>query len=165
MRGRQLTLAAFWVGLDGYESNTVEQTGTEADCEGRREVYYAWYELYPQRLFVIAHEVKPGDALSAAVTNSTLTLEDRRSAEPVANGLSPQRTDDSNKGSRTDPHSPPCIRWVGRGLKRGISGAAVVIAPMAKHLVDIDEQALRDARERLGARTIKETVNRAVRLG
>lgn len=77
VRGRQLTLAAFWVGLDGYESNTVEQTGTEADCEGRREVYYAWYELYPQRLFVIAHEVKPGDALSAAVTNSALTLEDR----------------------------------------------------------------------------------------
>jgi Arc/MetJ family transcription regulator len=35
---------------------------------------------------------------------------------------------------------------------------------MAKHLVDIDEQALRDARIRLGADTIKETVNRALRL-
>ncbi len=35
---------------------------------------------------------------------------------------------------------------------------------MAKHLVDIDEQALRDARARLGAATLKETVNRALRL-
>lgn len=35
---------------------------------------------------------------------------------------------------------------------------------MAKHLVDIDERALRDARAELGAQTIKETVNRALRL-
>jgi len=35
---------------------------------------------------------------------------------------------------------------------------------MAKHLVDIDEQALRDARAQLRAGTIKETVNRALRL-
>lgn len=34
---------------------------------------------------------------------------------------------------------------------------------MAKHLVDIDEQALRDARAELGTETIKETVNRALR--
>ncbi len=34
---------------------------------------------------------------------------------------------------------------------------------MGKHLVDIDEQALRDARTELGTRTIKETVNRALR--
>ncbi len=35
---------------------------------------------------------------------------------------------------------------------------------MAKHLVDIDEQALREARARLQAGTIKETVNRALQL-
>jgi hypothetical protein len=35
---------------------------------------------------------------------------------------------------------------------------------MGKHLVDIDEQALREARARLGAATIKETVNRALRI-
>lgn len=33
---------------------------------------------------------------------------------------------------------------------------------MAKHLVDIDEQALRAARTKLGTGTIKETVNRAL---
>jgi Arc/MetJ family transcription regulator len=35
---------------------------------------------------------------------------------------------------------------------------------VAKHLVDIDEQALNNARAELGANTIKETVNRALRL-
>ncbi len=35
---------------------------------------------------------------------------------------------------------------------------------MGKHLVDIDEQALLHARAQLGAGTIKETVNRALRL-
>lgn len=34
---------------------------------------------------------------------------------------------------------------------------------MSKHLVDIDEEALRAARARLGSATIKETVNRALR--
>lgn len=34
---------------------------------------------------------------------------------------------------------------------------------MSKHLVDIDEQALRAARAKLGTNTIKETVNRALR--
>jgi len=34
---------------------------------------------------------------------------------------------------------------------------------MSKHLVDIDEEALRTARAKLGSRTIKETVNRALR--
>lgn len=35
---------------------------------------------------------------------------------------------------------------------------------MAKHLVDIDEQALSNARAQLGVDTIKETVNGALRL-
>lgn len=34
---------------------------------------------------------------------------------------------------------------------------------MGKHLVDIDEKALSAARSELGTRTIKETVNRALR--
>jgi Arc/MetJ family transcription regulator len=34
---------------------------------------------------------------------------------------------------------------------------------MSKHLVDIDEEALRSARAQLGSATIKETVNRALR--
>jgi Arc/MetJ family transcription regulator len=34
---------------------------------------------------------------------------------------------------------------------------------LSKHLVDIDEEALRAARAQLGTQTIKDTVNRALR--
>jgi Peptidase A4 family len=77
MKGHQSALAAFWVGLDGYGNRTVEQTGTEADCEGMEPIYYAWYELYPERLFVIEEEVNPGDVLHARVAQGTLSLEDQ----------------------------------------------------------------------------------------
>ena len=42
MQRRQHQYAAFWVGLDGYSSSTVEQTGSEVDCAGRTAEYYAW---------------------------------------------------------------------------------------------------------------------------
>ena len=35
--------ASFWVGLDGFNSNTVEQTGSDVDCSGGSPVYYSWY--------------------------------------------------------------------------------------------------------------------------
>lgn len=77
LKGHQSALAAFWIGLDGYGNRTVEQTGTEADCEGIEPIYYAWYELYPERLFVVEEQVSPGDVLHARVTQGTLELEDR----------------------------------------------------------------------------------------
>lgn len=52
------------------------------------------------------------------------------------------------------------------GLPRAhvyMRGAGVYTAFMGKHLVDIDEDALRTARAKLGSATIKETVNRALR--
>jgi hypothetical protein len=70
------TLAAFWVGLDGYEDNTVEQTGTEADCAGPAPAYYAWWELYPKASVTIAEPVEPGDRMRAQVTQDELLLED-----------------------------------------------------------------------------------------
>lgn len=42
-------------------------------------------------------------------------------------------------------------------------GASVYTAFVSKHLVDIDEDALRTARAKFGSETIKETVNRALR--
>jgi hypothetical protein len=40
--------------------------------------------------------------------------------------------------------------------------AYILLGAMAKHLVDIDESALRAAKATLGTATIKETVNRAL---
>ncbi|MGA3212294.1 MAG: G1 family glutamic endopeptidase [Terriglobales bacterium] len=61
--------SAFWVGLDGYSSTTVEQTGTSADCAGKKASYYAWYEFYPAgSVEITSVPVKPGDKITASVT-------------------------------------------------------------------------------------------------
>src|SRR6266567_7754211 len=51
--------SSFWVGLDGYSSSSVEQTGSEVDCSGSRPVYYAWYEMYPTPSFSYSSTVRP----------------------------------------------------------------------------------------------------------
>jgi hypothetical protein len=73
--------AAFWVGLDGYSSDSVEQTGTDSDCDGRTPDYYGWYEMYPANPVYYTNTVEPGDSMSASVTFSgtetyTLVLKD-----------------------------------------------------------------------------------------
>ncbi|MFD5462859.1 G1 family glutamic endopeptidase [Kitasatospora sp. NPDC127059] len=75
------TWSSFWVGLDGDGSNSVEQTGTEADCSGGSPVYSAWYEMYPAYPVNFGNTVRPGDHFTASVTTSgsgsfTLTLSD-----------------------------------------------------------------------------------------
>jgi hypothetical protein len=60
--------SSFWVGLDGYNSNTVEQTGSDTDCSGKTPKYYAWYELYPNASVSYSSVLKPGDHLTASVT-------------------------------------------------------------------------------------------------
>ena len=40
-------LMAPWVGIDGYGSSSVEQTGVATDCSSGHPVYQAWYEMYP----------------------------------------------------------------------------------------------------------------------
>jgi hypothetical protein len=69
---RKQTYASFWVGLDGYTSSSVEQTGTDADCSASGvPSYYAWYEMYPKypvNLSPAAYPVAPGDHLRASVT-------------------------------------------------------------------------------------------------
>jgi Peptidase A4 family len=59
--------AAFWVGLDGYDSNTVEQTGTASECVLGIPIYYAWYEFYPANIVIVPIPVRPGDSIVASV--------------------------------------------------------------------------------------------------
>jgi hypothetical protein len=73
--------ASFWVGLDGYSSDSVEQTGTDSDCSGKTPDYYGWYEMYPAYPVNFSNTVHPGDSMSASVTFSgtetyTLVLKD-----------------------------------------------------------------------------------------
>jgi Peptidase A4 family len=56
-----------WIGIDGYSSGTVEQTGTSADCYYGTISYYAWYEFYPSGS-VVVFSVNPGDSIKATVS-------------------------------------------------------------------------------------------------
>jgi hypothetical protein len=75
--------SAFWVGIDGWSSNSVEQIGTDSDCvnlagtQGNTPTYYAWFEFYPQNPYLIGSYnasgvcesdcVYPGDNITAEV--------------------------------------------------------------------------------------------------
>lgn len=60
--------SAFWVGIDGYSSNTVEQIGTESDCVNGQATNYAWFEFYPHFSYTIESvPVQAGDRISAEV--------------------------------------------------------------------------------------------------
>jgi Peptidase A4 family len=70
--------SAFWVGLGGYaeSSNSLEQLGTGADCNGDSTTpsYYAWWELVPAGSIQIPLPVKPGDKITAAVLVNGQTI-------------------------------------------------------------------------------------------
>ncbi len=60
--------SSFWVGIDGFSSNTVEQTGTDSDCQNGAPVYYAWFEFYPKGSHLISGlTIQPGNVISAEV--------------------------------------------------------------------------------------------------
>ncbi len=62
------TYVALWVGIDGYNDSTVEQTGILVESEYNRVYYYAWYEFYPSSPVYASYVVKPGDVITATVT-------------------------------------------------------------------------------------------------
>jgi hypothetical protein len=71
-----------WVGLDGFNDATVEQTGTFAHCGGpqsTKPVYQAWYEMFPAGS-VNVFSVRAGDVIDTAVKYAkgtfTLTVSD-----------------------------------------------------------------------------------------
>ena len=78
----QQTFSSFWVGLDGDGTQTVEQTGTEADCNNGAATYQGWFEMFPNAPVFYNNAVAPGDAMSASVAANgggafTLTLSDQ----------------------------------------------------------------------------------------
>jgi hypothetical protein len=77
--------ASFWVGIDGYSSDSVEQLGSDSDCSGGSPSYYAWYEMYPANSVNLSsskYPVKPGDSLTAkvSVSGTSFTLSIKSSA-------------------------------------------------------------------------------------
>jgi hypothetical protein len=73
------TYSSAWVGIDGYNSSTVEQTGTEMDVVNGQAQYSAWWEMFPGGSVTInpaTLAVHPGDSMTGSVTyaNGTFTL-------------------------------------------------------------------------------------------
>jgi Peptidase A4 family len=73
--------SSFWVGLDGYNSTSVEQTGSEVDCKDGSPKYYSWLEMYPKSPVIFHNAVRPGDHFHGSVAYNgggkfTLTLSD-----------------------------------------------------------------------------------------
>jgi hypothetical protein len=65
------SLAAFWVGIDGYSSGSVEQDGTLIECYRSQAYYYTWWEMYPSNAIqVVGGSVSPGDSISSSVVKS-----------------------------------------------------------------------------------------------
>jgi hypothetical protein len=79
--GRTTSLAAFWVGIDGYSSSSVEQDGTLIECYEGGTYQFTWWEIYPvNSIQVVGESLAAGDAITATVTRSgtsyTLTVTD-----------------------------------------------------------------------------------------
>jgi hypothetical protein len=73
--GGSASYSSFWVGIDGYTSSSVEQTGTSADClSSGQPSYYAWYEMFPAgetSLSTTQYPVSPGDVMTGSVTSTS----------------------------------------------------------------------------------------------
>ena len=107
------TYSSFWVGIDGWTSSTVEQTGTDSDCSGTKPSYYAWYEFYPNPSRLInGVPGSPGNHISASVTysgsNFTITITN------VSTGKSYSKTSSVRSAKRTSAEwiaeAPCCTR-------------------------------------------------------
>jgi hypothetical protein len=73
--GTKTAYSSFWVGIDGFNSSTVEQIGTDSDIKNGKPAYYAWYEFYPNPMVEISIvTISPGDIISASVTYSGSTF-------------------------------------------------------------------------------------------
>lgn len=74
-------LYAPWIGIDGYGSQTVEQTGVQVDCSSGSPAYSGWYEMYPAAPKYFSEPVDAGDTFTASVVDNgggaySLTLSD-----------------------------------------------------------------------------------------
>jgi hypothetical protein len=69
--------SCIWVGIDGWNGNTVEQVGTNENVVNGQHVYNAWWEMYstgskqPQQI-IKTWKVDAGDSITALVKYITL---------------------------------------------------------------------------------------------
>jgi hypothetical protein len=106
-----------WVGIDGDTSNTVEQTGTDSDCQRGVATYYAWYEMYPKSTVVAPLTIHPGDVITGqvsyapgALTSSSFTM----MLTDHTSGKSFSTTQTTKKANRSS------VEWIMEGPSSGL---------------------------------------------
>jgi hypothetical protein len=111
--GSATSLAAFWVGIDGFSSASVEQDGTLIECDGGTAFYFSWWEMYPTNdIQVVGETVEPGDSITASVVRSgtsyKLALTDSTNK---ANSFSTTQscTDCANSSAEVIAEAPCCV--------------------------------------------------------
>jgi hypothetical protein len=64
------TVAAQWIGLDGWTNATVEQEGVIDWCFEDQATYYTWYEMYPAGSVEVGRTLQPGDQIDTSITRT-----------------------------------------------------------------------------------------------
>ena len=101
------TAVAFWAGLAGTNTKTVQQIGTEAISEGRGgAVHDAWFEMYPRppveispnRLSIVAGDVLTATVASLGHRRYRLQLVNRTTGRAFST-VQRARSDDASRGA------------------------------------------------------------------
>ncbi len=103
--------SSFWVGLDGYNSSTVEQTGSEVDCSGSTAEYYSWYEMYPAYPVNFSNTVRPGDHFTGSVTyngSSSYTLKLSDTTQGWSHTVNKSLSGAANSSAEVIAEAPCC---------------------------------------------------------
>jgi hypothetical protein len=102
--------SSFWVGLDGFSSSSVEQTGSEVDCSGRTPQYYSWYEMYPAFPVNFSNTVRPGDHFngSVSVSGSTYTLKLADTTQGWSHTVTASLSGAANSSAEVITEAPCC---------------------------------------------------------
>jgi hypothetical protein len=104
------TYAAEWVGLDGFNSQTVEQTGVDSFCGSTAgaATNQAWWEMFPNDPVVFTG-VNPGDTIFVAVYFDSSTNQFQLTMEDKTTGASMQADQSCPSGSVCDRNSAEVI--------------------------------------------------------
>jgi hypothetical protein len=129
-KGTSAEYAAFWIGIDGWTSNSVEQIGTDSDCSNGTPSYYAWYEFYPEPSYYAGRltNLKPGDVMSSSVTFNasrnqfTGTITDTTSGATFSTTFAPNR--------QTGTPARSSAEWIAEAPS-GQVGRKIQVLPLA----------------------------------
>jgi hypothetical protein len=120
--------AAMWVGIDGFSSFTVEQTGTSGFCPKGSSIpqYQAWVEFYPlPQSTYLTFVIHAGDVIKASVTYTVATHTFTAVLTDVTTGTSRSRSATSTTDSRS---SAECIAEAPSEVNSGV----VTLLPLAR---------------------------------